>query len=212
MNRSLLEAGLDELGVIYNDAQIDTLIRYAEEIELWNRKINLVKASGDQLLIRHVLDSAAGIPRLQEIAPSSVLDAGSGAGFPGIVLAILNPDVRFTLLDKLAKRAAFLRNCVALLALDHCTVYEGDLSSVDDTFDIVCCRAFRPLPVVFQDLARCLTGEGTLMCYKGRRTTIEKELSEISGYLDGYESRLVNLRVPRLQEERHLLLIRGTTR
>lgn len=211
MTPGLLESGLEQLGVSFNGSHISGIQRYVAEIELWNRRINLVKASGDQIIIRHVLDCAAGVPAFREIGPNTVLDAGSGAGFPGIILSIFNPDVSFTLLDKSAKRTAFLRNCTALLGLQNCEVSEGELASLNGSFDLVCSRAFRPLPAVFEDLACRVNRGGTMMFYKGRANAVRKEIEELGRRTVGYDWRLVEITVPHLQEERHLLLMRDTS-
>lgn len=195
-----------------SDDQVHLLERFVREVELWNRRVNLVKAHGDQLLIRHVFDSAAGIPTIREIGPDSILDAGSGAGFPGIILGIFLPEVSVTLLDRSAKRVAFLRNCVAILGLGNCDVYEGELGGTDRQYDVVTCRAFRPLAVSFQDLSKRLKPGGTLVLYKGKRTVAMDEAKGIEDQTKDYQRRLLELSVLHLQEERHLLLFQDTNR
>jgi 16S rRNA (guanine527-N7)-methyltransferase len=212
VNRRLLSDGLAELEVAATDEHLDALAAYIGEIELWNRRINLVKAAGDALIIRHILDSAAGIPVISGLRPSHVLDAGSGAGLPGVVLAIFLPAARFTLLDRSSKRAAFLRSTIALLGLENCGIVEAELSRFDESFDIVCCRAFRPLAVSFESLSRRLAPSGTMVFYKGRRRALERELDEVGSKAEEFESRIIKLTVPYLPEERHLLLFRGTSR
>ncbi len=211
MNVTLLREGIESLDLDADEAQIHVLERYVKEIELWNRRVNLVKAEGDQILIRHVFDCCAGIPEIRQIRPGSILDAGSGAGFPGIILAIFLPEVSVTLLDRSTKRTAFLRNCIAILGLQNCSVVEGELKDCDERYDVVTCRAFRPLVVAFRDLTERLSLGGTLVLYKGKKAVVLEEGRAIEDRAAKYEQRLIGLSVPCLQEERHLLLYRDTT-
>ena len=142
MNR-LLEEGLEKLRVTADDTQLERIERYVRELERWNRRMNLVKAAGDELIVRHILDSVAGVPVIGELPGKSVLDAGSGAGLPGILLSIFFENRRITLLERSAKRVSFLKNAVAVLELDNCTVHEGELEREEGLYDLVCCRAFR---------------------------------------------------------------------
>ena len=215
-NMALLRKGLEEMGTDATDAQIELLRIYADEIELWNRRINLVKAVGDDLLIRHVFDSLAGFDTIRTNPPAGVLDVGSGAGFPGIVVAIMLPQTPVTLLDRSAKRTAFLRNVKALLRLENCEIVDQELERHVGTYDLVCCRAFRPLSAVFEELTSRLEPGGTLLLYKGKKETV---LAEVGGLEERFQSlssafevRIIELTVPYLPEERHLLLFRDTSR
>jgi 16S rRNA (guanine527-N7)-methyltransferase len=212
VNTALLAEGIATMDVGASDSQIHHTEQFVRELELWNRRVNLVKAQGDQILIRHVFDSYAGIPTIRGIRPDSILDAGSGAGFPGIILGIFLPDTSITLLDRSAKRVAFLRNCVAILGLANCDIFEGELGDTERCYDVVTCRAFRPLAVCFRDLTNRLKPGGTLVLYKGKEEVAITEADEIADQTKDYERRLVQLSVPHLQEERHLLLYQDTNR
>lgn len=212
VNSALLREGLRKLGIPVSDRQIWQIEIFTQEIERWNRRMNLVKAAGDTLIIRHILDSLAGLPLIRGTAPNTLLDAGSGAGFPGILLALFLPDTRITLLDRSAKRASFLRNAVALLELKGCTVAEREIDREERYFDLVCCRAFRPLKHVFSSLAERLNPGGALVFYKGTRAAVDEELAELGDETGGFEAEIVPVTVPFLAEERQLLLFRDTSR
>lgn len=208
----LLEEGLEKLPVTVDDTQLERIGRYVRELERWNSRMNLVKATGDTLIVRHILDCVAGVPVIGELPGWSVLDAGSGAGLPGILLAVFFENRRITLLERSAKRVSFLKNAVAVLELDNCTVHEGELEREGGSYDLVCCRAFRPLTVAFSGLAARLAPGGSIVLYKGKKTAVIEETRAVSDAAAGYETRIVGVHVPFLTEERHLLLYRDTSR
>jgi 16S rRNA (guanine(527)-N(7))-methyltransferase RsmG len=105
----------------------------------------------------------------------TVLDVGSGAGFPGLPLALFLEDSRFVLLERSARKAAFLGNVVALLGLANVRVLEMQLSGLEERFDLVTFRAWSPLDRELPALRRVLAPGGTIAAYKGRRQRIEAE-------------------------------------
>ena len=212
MNTRLLVDGMNMLGITAGDRQIARLEIFAAEIERWNQRMNLVKAAGDTLIVRHILDSLAGLPVIRELTPGTLIDTGSGAGLPGIILALFLPDTRVTLLERSTKRSSFLRNAVALLGLDGCLVAENEIEREKGSYDLVCCRAFQPLKHAFSPLAARLTPGGSLVFYKGTRAAVTNEIAELGGEPDGFETKIVPVTVPFLEEERQLLLFRDTSR
>ena len=116
MNKlDILKNGLDEIGIKYSQDQFAKLELYISEVELWNNKYKLVGAIGEQFIIKHVLDSLSAYPELKKITFKTAADVGSGAGLPGIPLAIFFPEVHFTLIERSGRRSGFLRNIVSLL-------------------------------------------------------------------------------------------------
>ena len=105
------------------------------------------RTRGQELIVKHVLDSLSAWRQVREEArEAGVLDVGSGAGLPGIPLAIALPDISFTLLERSAKKVSFLRTCKALLGLERARVIQGDLASASASlFDVVTFRAVAPL-------------------------------------------------------------------
>ncbi|OHD69750.1 MAG: 16S rRNA (guanine(527)-N(7))-methyltransferase RsmG [Spirochaetes bacterium RBG_16_67_19] len=215
-SEALIAEGLELLAIDCPPARLQALERYRLELELWNRRYGFVKASGDDLVVRHFLDSLAGLPVLARLSPRrTVLDVGSGAGFPGLPLALFLEDSRFVLLERSARKAAFLGNVVALLGLANVRVLEMQLRGLEERFDLVTFRAWSPLDRELPALRRVLAPGGVIAAYKGRRERIEAEL-RAAGLSAGeagrspLEAAVVPLRVPFLEgEERHLVLVRG---
>jgi len=211
----MLRRGLEALGIRPEAAE--PLERFLAELDRWNARFGFVKAAPDELVPRHVLDSLAGaatVARLcGEHAPGAaepvgmVLDVGSGAGFPGIPLAVALPSVRFTLLERSAKKCAFLDNCRALLGLDNVAVLAADLSSASGAFDVVTFRALAPLERFLADLARSRVAWRSIAAYKGRCDRIDEELAVLGPSARGAE--VVPLAVPFVDGERHLVVLRA---
>ena len=204
--QDLLFRGLEKLEIPCSKHQGQQLVQFLVELERWNRAYGFVKAEGDQLILRHLLDSLTGLKIIAALPRTrSIVDVGSGAGFPGIPLSIFMPDSDFCLLERSAKRAAFLRNMVLILSLGRVRVLEQDLESLTERFDVVTFRAVTPLAREMRTLTRiCLPG-GFIAAYKGKRRRIDEELACLPADLQ-YELR--PLKNPFLEEERHLVLLR----
>jgi 16S rRNA (guanine527-N7)-methyltransferase len=208
----LLTQGLQRLGV--DPAAGEPLAKYLAEIERFNPAYHLVKVQDRrELVVKHILDSLAPLAALPRFFSADftkgarIADAGSGAGLPGIPLAIAFPRARFTLIERMGRRAGFLRNCLAALPLPHAVVEEAEIeTAAPRRFDIVVCRA---LPPPLTRLARLLLPGGLIAAYKGRRAAIEKELSAAAALLS-FDHAVIPLEVPFLDEERHLVFIHVT--
>ncbi len=208
INTALLEKGLAALGISASSLQLSQLERYILEIELWNAAYGLVNDSGDSLIIRHILDSLAAYPDIAALNPANLADAGSGAGLPGIPLAIMLPQTALSLIERSGKRCLFLSNQKALLKLQNLDIREKDICATKGPFELVCFRAFRPLekPIIDELLALLGPG-GRLAAYKGKRSKIDEELAGIASY--NLDADIRKLEVPGLEEEeRHLVLLK----
>jgi 16S rRNA (guanine527-N7)-methyltransferase len=196
------------------------LNKYIEEIELFNPAYGLVGA-GDrrELEIKHILDSLSPLgimSRLLDAVPPEgssrprIADVGSGAGLPGIPLAIALPGISVTLIERSGRRAGFLRNTLAVLGSSNTALEETNMEqAAPGRFNLVTFRAFRPLEApVLRGLFRLLAPGGILAAYKGRRETAEAEMRAVESLTGGWE--LLPLSVPFLEEERHLAVIRKT--
>jgi len=198
-----------------NEEILKLLDRYIKEIELFNPAYGLVGTEDNkELVIKHILDSLAPlgiISRLLAEVPSTlcpqIADAGSGAGLPGIPLAIALPDCHFTLIERMGRRTGFLWNTKAALGLSNITVEEGELEkTTGGRFSLVTFRAFKPLESkLLAALFNACTDNGVIAAYKGRREKIEQEMSFLSKE-QNWEA--VPYSVPFLNEERHILVIR----
>ncbi len=201
---AVLEDGLAE--------KTEKLLRYTEEIELFNPAYGLVGTDNtEELIVKHILDSLAPLciiaEALKHYDNPLLADAGSGAGLPGIPLAIcLNRP--FTLIERMGRRAGFLRNTLALLGLDdRVEVEEKDAEKArPDRYSLITFRAFKPLDAgLLKTLFKLLTPGGCLAAYKGRKDKIDEEMAAIESLTGGWE--LHQTPVPFLNDERHLVII-----
>lgn len=200
----VLKNGLKQIGIEYTQVQLGLLELYISEIELWNDKYKLVGAGGEQLIIRHVLDSLSAIPELKKLSFKTAADVGSGAGLPGIPLAIFFPEVHFSLIERSGRRAGFLRNILSLLKLmDRVSIVESELEIVKDKYDLVLFRAFRNLVDFYEPLLRIKSPEGFLFAYKGKIEIIRSEISKLG---DNVQVDIVPGFVPFLEGERNFLV------
>ncbi len=199
---SLLENGLAALDIPFSGSQIDLLHKYGDEVALWNRRLSLVGAAGDDFVIRHLLDTLAGLPVFRENGGHRIADIGSGGGLPGIPLAIFLPERRFFLVERSMKKATFLSSCVMVLRLRNVEILPVPLEMVRNRFEIVTFRAFRNLAEFFKPLLGITEPGGTICAYKGRRDVTEEEIAGLSRF--NIPSRLVPLTVPFLNEERNM--------
>lgn len=220
-NENLLEEGIRTL--CQNDSNTESLIaprfgeilnlleRYIKEIELFNSAYGLVSYKNtEELITRHILDSISPLGIILELLennkPCCIADAGSGAGFPGIPLAVILPETEFTLIERMGRRAGFLFNVKAVLDLSNVTVEETDLEKAGKgRFSIITFRAFRPLePELVKTLFNACNENGIIAAYKGKREKIENEIRSIDKNLCRWE--IIPYRTPFLDEQRHIVI------
>jgi 16S rRNA (guanine527-N7)-methyltransferase len=197
---------------------IRLLWRYIEEIELFNHVYNMVGTNETgELITRHILDSLAPLGIISRLIDGGgipqIADIGSGAGLPGIPLALALPKCEFTLIERMGRRAGFLWNAKAVLSLSNVTVEEGELEKTEGTFQLVTFRAFKPLePKLLKSLFRVCEDGGLIAAYKGRCEKIEQEMSPLEKLpVAAYTWKAIPYNVPFLDDERHLLVIRPRT-
>ena len=193
---------------------LSLLAKFIGEIERRNPALSLVGTSDRrELVVRHVLDSLAALGiMLRKCDCKNVADIGSGAGLPGIPLVIALPDSQFTLIERMGRRAGFLREALASLGLANVVVEEEQMERAKPgRFSLVTFRAFRPLDAkIYKKLSRLCSEGGVLAAYKGRRLKTEAEMTSLEKTLPALAGRweLLPCPVPLLDEERHVLLIR----
>jgi 16S rRNA (guanine527-N7)-methyltransferase len=214
----ILRGGDKEIdGIICPQSEdfIFSLERYIKEIELFNSAYGLVGTDNlNDLIIKHILDSLAPlgiIIKLLKDSPAQraqIADAGSGAGLPGIPLAIALRQFDFTLIERMSRRAGFLLNTKAVLSLSNVKVEERELEKTQaGRFDLVTFRAFKPLePKLIKTLFKICAPGGIIAAYKGRREKIEVEMRPLQKICENWE--VIPYSVPFLEEERHLLIIK----
>jgi len=191
--RAALERGLDELKIALPPQASDQLMQYVALLQKWNRTYNLTAVRDPlEMVTQHLLDSLVVVPHL---AGATVADVGSGAGLPGIPLAIARPDWRLTLNDANQKKAAFLRQAVIELGLKNAEVHEGRVESWQPAsrFAVVISRAFAELAEFIAKCRHLVAPGGVLAAMKGAAT-------------QAGACRVIELRVPLLDAQRHLLL------
>jgi len=209
--KRVLIVGARRLNLDLTPEQTDRLLDFMAELRRWNRKINLIgPARPPEDLVLHLLDSLAPLPYLPA-GPLRLLDLGSGAGLPGLVLKILRPDWTVTLAEARAKRAAFLRQAGRLLRLDGLEVIQARLGPDHPEpprrdFDLVTARAFGPLTELLPLAAPFLKTGGRLLAYKGPKADREPAAAlNAEGFQ--LESRQ-DFRLPFLDRPRVVLLFR----
>ena len=207
MTNKLIE-GLRLMDIDPSDAALAKLELYINELELWNNRLNLVSFDDrEQLVVRHILDSLSGLKAISGLEGNSIADIGSGAGLPGLLLAIFMEDRHFTLVERSGKKAGFLRSTAALLGLvDRVNVFDSDLKQVSGQYDIVCLRAFRDFGEFYKELRAVTAESGVIAAYKGRMSSITSDL--YTAGINPRQAEIIPLTVPFLDEERNLLLVR----
>lgn len=154
-DRNQLVTGLERLGLSLSNDAVDKLQLYCHELQKWSRKINLIArdTSASEIIEKHFLDSLTLLPLVQRHGGpgASLLDVGSGAGFPGLVLAAVMPEMQFTLLEPRQKRVAFLKHIIRTLKLNNAAVHEARLepdANLTAEFTFITSRAVAA-PAVF---------------------------------------------------------------
>ena len=197
-----LEAGAKDFGLTLTPAQVQLLDAYCAQLTRWNAAFNLVAESTMPHKVSvHLLDSLAVH---SYVRGGRILDVGTGAGFPGIPLAIIFPHTQFVLLDSNGKKTRFLRQVCNVLTLDNVEVVQGRLESYKDkaVFDQIVTRAFSAVEKLLNLLASAGIQYQELLLLKGKFP--EDELAGISAV--GYD--VTPLHVPGVDAERHLVRIK----
>jgi 16S rRNA (guanine527-N7)-methyltransferase len=210
LDSRVLASAATELGLDLSGAQGDSIIRFAQLLQRWNRVHNLTAADSASDLFRlHLLDSLAIVRQIDAFCSenSSIVDVGSGGGLPGIPLAIVRPSMRVTLIDKVAKKVAFLVQARLELELANldCVHARVEQLSVTGRFDAIVSRAFASLVDFVGLTSHLVTPGGHWFAMKGARP--DKELDELREAYPELVVRTVKLRVPRLAAERHLIVL-----
>jgi 16S rRNA (guanine527-N7)-methyltransferase len=198
--RDLLASGARELGIDLG-ARVESLLRLVDELEQGNALFNLT-AIRDRpgMLRKHVLDSLSLQPYLRG---GRVADVGTGAGFPGLVLAIVNPERRFTLIEATGKKARFVEQTTERLRLDNVLVANSRAETYRpfELFDTVVARALSSLADFVAYAGHLCAPGGRLLAMKGKRPD-----DEISALPRSFRALAVHrLSVPGLTDERHLV-------
>lgn len=173
---------LKELGIELDDTAKERLIKYADLLTKWNEKINLTAITDPEgIVVKHFLDCALLLTAVKLPEKARVVDVGTGAGFPGMVLKILRPDIEITLMDGLNKRLVFLDEVAVVLNLEVKTVHlraeeAGKNQGYRERFDLATARAVSRLNVLYEYCLPLVKVGGTFCAMKG--PSAAEELSE----------------------------------
>jgi 16S rRNA (guanine527-N7)-methyltransferase len=217
-----LREGLDELALALDDVQVTRLLDYLDLIQKWTKVYNLTAVRNPaEMLTHHLLDSLAIIAplrvklaELQGVAaaapapavtkPQRLLDVGSGAGLPGVVIAICCPALRVDCVDTVAKKAAFIRQVAATLRLPNLQGLHARVESLTEPYDVISSRAFASLVDFTNWSSPALAGQGVWMAMKGKNPV--DEVAALPATVEMFH--VEQLVVPGLDAERCLLWMR----
>lgn len=221
--RRLLLANAPAFGVVLDDAAADRFERYAALLREWNERVNLTAILDDEgIAVRHFADSLSLAPRLREAlaarpsgAPTlRLVDVGSGAGFPGLPLAIAFPELRVTLVDSLAKRVAFLDAAIAALGLPNADARHARAEdaarepALRGAFDVAAARAVASLPVLCEYCLPFLRQGGLFVAMKGRADEAAEPMDRALALLGGEAGPVDRFVLPGTDMQRTLVLVR----
>ena len=214
LHDSLLE-GLRTLRLELDEHQITRLLDYQALIGKWTKVYNLTAVRDPaEMLTHHLLDSLAAIAPLTRYLQkagleqgSKLLDVGSGAGLPGVVIAICCPTVAVTCVDTVAKKAAFIKQAALALKLPNLTGLHARVEAIDQPFDVICSRAFASLLDFTQWSVGALAPQGVWMAMKGKHPA--DELAVLPAAVKVFH--VEQLQVPGLDAERCVVWIHKNT-
>ena len=216
--KASVNSGLSELAIELNNTQVDRLVNYLLMLDKWNKVYNLTAVRNvDEMITHHLLDSLSvvlpfrrqlNISKMDDSASKKILDVGSGAGLPGVVLAICFPDVSVVCIDAVAKKMAFVRQVSSALALDNLVALHSRVESVKSQYSIITSRAFASLSDFVAVSANALADGGCWMAMKGK--VPHQEIEQLPDNIDMFHVEQVS--VPGLNAERCIVWMKKRRR
>ncbi|MFZ6843515.1 16S rRNA (guanine(527)-N(7))-methyltransferase RsmG [Undibacterium sp. RuTC16W] len=205
--RASLAEGVQALPLTLSDAQLDQMIAYLALLSKWNSVYNLTSIRDPKEMVRqHVLDSLSAAAAFKDAR--NVLDVGAGGGLPGMILAIVYPHIRISMIDTVSKKTAFLNQAKTELGLSNVTVYTNRVESLQlaDKFDVITSRAFSELNNFINWSEHLLADGGIYIAMKG--VSPDQEIERMP---KGWQVQAIQpLSVPGMDAERHLVFIHKT--
>lgn len=196
-----LDTGIRQLGLELSAEVVEKLLAYLALLAKWNKVHNLTAVRDpEEMVTLHLLDSLSVLPH---VPPGRLLDVGSGAGLPGIVLAICRPDLQVTTIDAVQKKASFMRQAKAELQIDNLQVVAGRVEQLkpEAPFDTVISRAFSEIALFVKLTKHLIAEDGLWLAMKGQMPQEELEAVALK------PSNITSLTVPGLDAQRHLVFL-----
>ena len=199
-DKAQLEKGMQILGFENIPLIISKLLIYKELLIKWNNSFNLTSVKNTEVVTHHFLDCLAVIPFIKS---SKLLDVGTGAGLPGIVIAIVNPDIKVSLIDKVGKKITFIKRIIAELEIKNIETYHDrvELLTSEEKYDGIISRAFSNMEVFIKSTKHLIKSQGVWYGMKSKKI-LDDEMININ---DPWT--LEKLDVPFLQAERYLVKV-----
>lgn len=201
----ILSSCLEKLQITASDTAKKLLLEYALLLQKWNKTYNLTAAKSlEEIIIKHIADSLTITPH---IAGEYILDVGSGAGFPGIPLAITLPQYKFILIDSQNKKVRFLHHVKLMLELKNVSVVHERVENfkTDYCFATIVTRAFASLAEIIEKTKHLCCESGQWLAMKGKYP--DEELRELQQKNLGFSVKVQKLNIPFLDHERNLVCI-----
>lgn len=204
--RAQLCEGAKILGVVLDSAQTDTMIDYLKLLIKWNKAYNLTAIRDPQaMLVNHLLDSLS----IQPFIPKGThcLDVGTGAGLPGLILAIACPSTQWTLVDSLGKKIRFVEQAISELSLGNVVARQIRIETLDKSseYDIITARAFSDMSDIIDKTHHLLKPNGMILAMKGSNPKDELQNLILRGTVHTID-------VPFMDKQRSLVCLTGSTR
>ena len=214
--RIFLENGFKELNIKINKESIDELLLFKDMLLEWNKKINLTSITDDEaIFIKHFFDSATCMATGYIKDGFEVVDIGTGAGFPGLVLKVLNKKINITLLDSLRKRTNYLENIVINLGLKNVEIIHGraeeygNKEDYREKYDIALSRAVASINVLLEYCLPYIREGGYFLCQKGPKFKDElKEAEKALKVLGGKINEIKEFILPGSDIKRNIIVIK----
>jgi 16S rRNA (guanine527-N7)-methyltransferase len=211
-----IRTAAEAVGVTLDDHQAAQFARYRDMLVEWNERFNLTAITDDaSILARHFADSLTALSQLPSVFGATLLDAGTGAGLPGIPLKIARPDLDVTLVDGTGKKATFCQAVITDLGLADIRIIKGraeELAHVKEhraKYRAVIARALAPLPTLVEYLLPFAKANGVVIAMKGSDAQIEvAQATRAITLLGGELERVVAVTLPGVTDQRSLVVIR----
>ena len=199
-DKTQLERGMQKLGLENIPQVISKLLIYKELLLKWNKSFNLTSIKNREVVTHHFLDCLSIIPFIKS---SSLLDVGTGAGLPGIIIAIVKPDIKVSLIDKVGKKIAFIKRVVAELEIKNIDTYHDrvELLTSEEKYDGIISRAFSNMDDFIKSTKHLIKSQGVWYGMKSKKILNDEMININQPWT------LEKLDVPFLDAERYLVKV-----